>query len=245
MAHLAELARHVYAAAAADNVAKLLPWLPAILTTVGWGITVTVSLLVQRRQFRHGVLDAARKDLVKALRREQRWAGDVATALRALKFCGVMEQLGTQVNWTEERQKLSAVVHDNRESLLMVFEEYENPFPETTVCRGELSKSAFRIIFAAVEISNRVGKPETRGEALAQIEGLGTECQELSMFIEDVRVHIQNRVLAEIMGYAVAPRLGPNKRRRRIALDHTGKLRIHDQAGRPVMQGAVNPTATP
>jgi hypothetical protein len=196
-----------------------------IVSIAGWVVTHAFTLRAQRRQFLNSVKDDARKDVVAAIRREQHWALAVDGALRALPMIQLSEQHGMRVDWFAEWRKLHGIIYDGRGNLLMVFEEYENVFPETKTCRWEVATASRELAERATEINQALLYPAERAAAIAKAEKLANE-NDVGAFMEDLRVHVQNRVLGEITGWKVAQRRVRDETLPRILPDADGNLRI-------------------
>jgi hypothetical protein len=192
--------------------------------------------IAQRRQFHFVLLNDARKDLIKAIKAEQEWALRVTKALWKTQFAGTTEKLGHTVNWRDVRAQVHAAVHENHDSLLTVFEEHENLFPETTVCRGQISKHGSMVIMAVSELMDLIMKREERALGLARLTHVEQMCNDLTFILEDVRVHILNRTVGDFVGHVIPARVGRDQERPRMLVGADGKLRLHDHQGRIVTE---------
>jgi hypothetical protein len=200
-----------------------------MLTLVGWIVSHVLTIRAQRQQFLNTVLDAGRKDVVRAIRRQQAWLSDVGSGLMGLEFVQLREEHGGggPLLWLETSEKLRRKLFSEHGDLSQALEEYENLFPQTVVCRVELGQRLIQFLQATNQIVSELFDQNLRQEAIGRARELSlSDRLDLAALLEDLRVFIQNDTLGKITGLKVAHRRVREERAPRLLPDPDGVLRV-------------------
>lgn len=225
-------------------VANTAQWLSGItagtaLAMVGWAVTAIgwyVSQRAQKRMFVFQALNAARAELVPALRTRQGALGSMALLTLSIELD---HRDGLTANWPEKQwhdlfPKYRAISSAMDSQWLFLLEQYEVLFPETSECRKQLvmhlkrASEKFPTFF--VELLN----PQTRQAALAQCASLRDDLTDQQALIEDLLVHFQNVTLGKMVGRQVPFRQPADANVPRMVMGKDKVLRITNGRGENV-----------
>ena len=173
-----------------------------VAVVVGWLVAYEMTIRAQRAQVRDQVVNEGRLAVMAALERQREAVNYAATAMAA-HLVGSLTQQPREMSdegWRDVGNRLLTGGMS-----VEALRAYEQVFPRTRLLREELSNwqnSLYTDIYSFV----RAETPRTREHA----EALFGRCGQLLGYLDELRVHVQNEALSEIMGVSAArvPRVG-------------------------------------
>ncbi len=181
-----------------------------VLTTVGWFVSARLTERVQTRLFRYNIINAARIDLVAQIREEQDWSGQVTQLANAYRLAktlrdivpGLRDSIAERIFWLEQSSKGQTIIFRKQapgRTLTMVLEELELLFPETRRIRYQLGHASLQTLFQYSTWLTDLQQDDRREATITAMEQRLGRNADYSALLEDLRIHIQNSALSEIM----------------------------------------------
>ena len=163
---------------------------------IGWLVSHQMTLSAQRAQVRDQVLNEGRLAVSQALEQQRRAVNYAATCMAAFASNSHPQQ---PENLSASGWKGLGDDLRNGGMSVEVMRAYEQVFPKTKFVREELSRWQDELYGDLYRFY--------RGEMARTSETAGqlfVRCGQLLGFLDELRVHVQNEALAEIMGHRTA-----------------------------------------
>jgi len=172
------------------------------VTGIGW----YVSQRAQRRVFVYQARNAARAEIVTALRKQQHLLGKLSNLALTISTTHELGQLAGwgQQQWLDVFNQFRDTFPLTDSQWVFTLEHYEVLFPETAHCRRQMVQRNIALFQEVHEFFVALLRPNTREAAMLQAQSLFQRLGDQTALLEDLLVHVQNATLGEVVGRRVA-----------------------------------------
>lgn len=209
---------------------------PTLIAVTGWVVSHVLTLRSQKKNFENQILDRARTEITEAIRLAQNWYTKVLTTLADCSASLSLEEKGHQIYWYDKLQKIFDLIQKGNDTVqwTLRLEDYLVLFPESASVRVELQIRDQTILNLLGRLHSSLmvaglapHEFEQRKELFEKNEDtkrLVDSCFEQAALFEDLRIYLQNKVLARISGNPIPPRVPRNPEAKRIEKGEKGML---------------------
>lgn len=212
-----------------------------LITMIGWYAAYRLAVRAQDQSLRLQWLDRARTEITDAIRDYQEWLGSSSSAVR---WPLAHNQDGGTPDWARAAEELLVAITNGDAAIRWNrrLEDYAPLFPETAKLRVELQqrdRSHRQLLLDAQGICLRLAlRPEPSQADIVALERLNAFSLDQVGLLEDLRIHVQNRVFGSVFRRNVPVREPRDPAVPRLAADSSGSLHV-------LVPGEATPRLTP
>ena len=202
----------------------------AVIGVVGWLVTALSWMVAQRGQrrlFVHQVKNAARLEIVEAIRERQANVRAISASLLRLTM---EHRLGgfAWVEWIEHVQPLIGRPPDSGLQWIHLLEQYEVLFPKSADCRRQLVDRHLTLVEDLSRWWLVVLSDERGIECVQQAKELVGRLETETALFDDLLVYLQNSALGDAVGLHVEFRKPKDSQAPRIVVAKDGRPSLWD-----------------